>query len=281
MNSNKQGSLLVLIAVVLWSFAGFIIKTVETSALWIILIRSLAGGIFLSPFIFKKKIYPIKKVFVASVFMALFLLSVTITTQLSTAAMAISMQYAAPMYVIGYGFYKSRKIDKKKIIIFLLIFIGVFLNVLSSLKYANTLAMVSGVAIGITFVLYSAFLQQVTEGSPLGIVALINLFCSAFYMMALPFNYTSPPSSFKDLALLILAGVLISGLSYGLYGGGLRKINIERAMIIGLAEPILNPIWVFLATSEIPKSMTIAGILFILSGAVADIIFRRKPVESN
>ena len=213
--------------------------------------------------------------------MALFLLSITITTQISSAAMAISMQYAAPMYVIGYGFYKDKKIDYKKLIILVLIFIGVLINVLNSLKDANVLAMFSGLAIGITFVLYSVNLQKVEEGSPLGIVALINLICSFFYMLALPFNLTNPPSTLKDILLLILAGVLISGLSYALYGAGLRKVNIERAMIIGLAEPILNPIWVYLGNNEIPDLMTITGVLFILLGAVADIIFGKKETEES
>jgi len=36
---------LIFIAVVLWSLSGFIVKTVDASAIWITLIRS-AGGIY-------------------------------------------------------------------------------------------------------------------------------------------------------------------------------------------------------------------------------------------
>lgn len=281
LNSNNRGSFLILIAVILWSFSGFIIKTVEASALWIILIRSLAGGIFLSPFIFRRKIYPLKIVFLAGVFMALFLLSITVTTKISSAAMAISMQYAAPMYVIGYGFIKNKRIDYKKLLVLILIFIGVSINVLNSLKEANTVAMFSGLAIGITFILYSLSLQKINEGSPLGIIALINLICAFFYMLALPFNYENPPATLREILLLLLAGVFISGLSYALYGAGLRKVNIERAMIIGLAEPILNPIWVYLGNREIPEPMIMVGIAFILLGAVADIVLRKKGTEES
>ncbi len=56
------------------------------------------------PYIFKEKIYPIKNILFGGIFMAIFLLSLTITTRISSSAMAISMQYTAPIYVIGYGF---------------------------------------------------------------------------------------------------------------------------------------------------------------------------------
>ncbi|WP_315120127.1 DMT family transporter [uncultured Clostridium sp.] len=281
MDSTKKGSLLVLVAVILWSITGIITKTVNTSAIWINLIRSLSGGIFLSPFIFKQKIYPLKNVLIASVFMALFLMALTLTTQISSSAMAISMQYAAPMYVIAYGFYKNKRIDYKKLMVLILIFIGVFLNVLDSFKSANIIAIFSGLAIGITFILYSATLQKIESGSPLGIVALINLVCSFFYILVLPFNYTNVPSSLKDILLLCLAGVLVSGLSYALYGAGLRKIKVEKAMIIALAEPVLNPIWVFLGNKEIPEAMTIVGVIFILLGAVADILFKKHGSDDT
>lgn len=275
MDSTKKGSLLVLMAVILWSITGIIIKTVNASTIWIILIRSLSGGVFLSPFIFKQKIYPLKSVLIASIFMALFSAAITLTTQISSSAMAISMQYAAPMYVIAYGFYKNKKIDYKKLVVLILIFIGVFLNILDSFKSANILAIFSGLAIGITFIVYSASLQKIESGSPLGIVSLINLVCSFFYMLVLPFNYTNAPSSLKDILLLCLAGVLVSGLSYALYGAGLRKIKVEKAMIIALAEPVLNPIWVFMGNGEIPQIITIIGVIFILLGAVVDILFRK------
>ncbi len=268
---SQKGSSFVLIAVILWSVMGFIIKTVEASPIWILIIRSFIGGLSLAPFIFKEKIYPLKNVVITSVCMALFFISFTITTRISSSAMAIAMQTAAPMYVIGYGFYKRQKIDSKKLLILILIFLGVFLNVLSSYQSSNTLVMFIGLAIGICFALYSANMQKITNGSVLGIVALVNLMTTIIYLLILPFNYSSPPTSLRDLLLLSFAGVMVSGLSYAAYGAGLRRISIEKAMIIGLAEPILNPIWVFLGTGEIPEAMVIIGLVFILLGAFADI----------
>ncbi len=281
LSSSNKGSLLVLIAVVLWSVMGLIIKTVEASAIWILIIRSFTGGLFLSPFIFKEKIYPLKNVIITSILMVVFFLSFTITTRISSSAMAVSMQTAAPMYVIGYGFCKNKKIDLKKLITLLLIFIGVSLNVLSSFKSSNNLGMLTGLIIGVCYVLYSVSLKKIENGSALGIVSLINLVTTIIYLLILPFNYSTPPTSLKDIFLLTFAGIAVSGLSYASYGEGLKNITVEKAMIIGLAEPILNPIWVFLGNGEIPEPMTIIGLIFILIGALSDILFRKEKIEQN
>lgn len=280
MDFKKNGNMLIIVAVILWSITGIIIKTVEAGPIWINLVRSLSGGIFLSPFIFREKIYPIRSVVITSILMAIFLLSVTVTTLISSSAMAMAMQTAAPMYIIGYGFYKNKKVDRKKAIVLILIFIGVFLNILSCLNSVNNLAILFGLAIGISFILYSYNLQKVKSGSPLGIIGLINLICSFFYLVLIPFNYANPPSSLKDLILLCLAGVLVSGLSYAFYGAGLRKVSIENAVIIGLMEPILNPIWVYLGTGEIPEFITILGLIFILFGAGIN-VFVKENKEVN
>lgn len=275
MKIKENGYFLIIIAVIMWSTSGLLVKSVSAGPLWITLIRSLGGGIFLLPYVFKERIYPIKNVFLAGIFMALYLGALTITTKISSSAMAISMQYTAPMYIIAYSFYKEREITFKKFFVFLFIFIGVIFNTISNLS--NILAVIIGIITGVCFVFYTYNFQRVKDGNSLGIVALINLVSSVFYLFMLIFEHANPPSSKGEIILILFCGVLISGVSYAFYGAGLRKISIERALIICLAEPILNPIWVYLGNGEIPKYTTIIGLLFILLGAVTDILFNTKP----
>lgn len=279
MSYEKKGYISVFIAVVLWSLSGFIVKTVDASAIWISLIRSAGGFIFLSGFIRSKPIRPKKYVILAAIAMALFLLTLTITTQISTSAMAISLQYTAPMYLIAYNFIKDKKIEKKNLLVFAFIFIGVIINILGIFRDKNYLAIFTGLAIGLSFVFYSQFLQKVEDGNPLGIVSIINLICCGLYSLALPFNFGSPPTKISDLILIILAGILISGLSYALYSWGLRRVKLEKAVIIGLAEPILNPIWVLFFNGEVPPKNVILGMTFILGGALVDIFLSKDKEE--
>lgn len=279
MSYEKKGYISIFIAVVLWSLSGFIVKTVDASAIWITLIRSAGGFIFLSGFIKSKPIKPKKYLVLAAVSMSLFLLTLTITTQVSTSAMAISLQYTAPMYLIAYNFFKYKKIKKKNILVFTFIFIGVIVNILGIFRDRNYLAILTGLAIGLSFVCYSQFLQKVEEGNPLGIVSIINLICCGLYALALPFNFGNPPTKLGDIILIVLAGILISGLSYALYSWGLRRVKLEKAVIIGLAEPILNPIWVLLFNGEVPPRNVIIGMAFILGGALVDIFLSKEEVK--
>ena len=273
MKNYSKAYFLIIAAVVIWSLSGLLVKAVNTDPLWISLIRCLGGGIFLLPYIFKEKIYPMKNILFGGIFMAIFLLSLTITTRISCSAMAISMQYTAPMYVIGYGFYKSKEIKFEKFIVFLLIFAGIIFNSITSMNGGNWWAIVSGITIGLAFVFYSYNLQKVKKGNLLGIVALINIISAAFYGILLIFRYSPPPSSFNEIIILSISGIVISGISYALYGEGLREVSMEKAMIICLAEPILNPLWVYLGKGEIPSMITVIGSILILLSAIIDIVF--------
>ena len=276
MKNNSKAYFLIIAAVIIWSLSGLLVKAVNTDPLWISLIRCLGGGIFLLPYIFKEKIYPMKNILFGGIFMAIFLLSLTITTRISSSAMAISMQYTAPMYVIGYGFYKSKEIKFEKFIVFLLIFAGIIFNSITSMNGGNWWAIVSGITIGLAFVFYSYNLQKVKKGNLLGIVALINIISAIFYGVLLIFRYNPPPSNFGEIIILSISGIVISGISYALYGEGLREVSMEKAMIICLAEPVLNPLWVYLGKGEIPSMTTVIGSILILLSAIIDIVFSIK-----
>ena len=276
MKNNSKAYFLIIAAVIIWSLSGLLVKAVNVDPLWISLIRCLGGGIFLLPYIFKEKIYPMKNILFGGIFMAIFLLSLTVTTRISSSAMAISMQYTAPIYVIGYGFYKSKEIKFEKFIVFLLIFAGIIFNSITSMNGGNWWAIVSGITIGLAFVFYSYNLQKVKKGNLLGIVALINIISAIFYGVLLVFRYSPPPSSFNEIIILSISGIVISGISYALYGEGLREVSMEKAMIICLAEPVLNPLWVYLGKGEIPSMTTVIGSILILLSAIIDIVFSIK-----
>ena len=276
MKNNSKAYFLIIAAVIIWSLSGLLVKAVNADPLWISLIRCLGGGIFLLPYIFKEKIYPMKNILFGGIFIAIFLLSLTVTTRISSSAMAISMQYTAPIYVIGYGFYKSKEIKFEKFIVFLLIFAGIIFNSITSMNGGNWWAIVSGITIGLAFVFYSYNLQKVKKGNLLGIVALINIISAIFYGVLLVFRYSPPPSSFNEIIILSISGIVISGISYALYGEGLREVSMEKAMIICLAEPVLNPLWVYLGKGEIPSMTTVIGSILILLSAIIDIVFSIK-----
>lgn len=274
MKNIKKSYILIIAAVFIWSLSGLLIKTVKADSLWINFIRSLCGGVFLLPYAFKEKISPLKNIFLAGILMAIFLLSLTITTRLSTAAMGISMQYTAPIYAITYNCIKNKKFTLYKIWVLILISLGIFLNVISNLK--SPLAIFTGIIVGLAFVIYSYLLQGTKNGNPLGIISLVNIVAALFYAVILIFHRPSFPNSIEEIITIGISGIFISGISYAFYSESLRSINIERVLIICLMEPILNPIWVYLGKGEVPNLLTVVALIFILLGALLDIIYSKK-----
>jgi drug/metabolite transporter (DMT)-like permease len=79
-------------------------------------------------------------------------------------------------------------------------------------------------------------------------------------------------------------GMLQMGAPYFLFARGLRTISGHEAAGIGLLEPILVPIWVWLIWSsqpgyEAPRWWTFVGAAFILSGLVLRYSLSAKKEE--
>ena len=213
--------------------------------------------------------------------MAIFLFAMALTTKISSAAMAISMQYTAPIYMIAYNVYKNKYISTAKLLILLCILTGTILNIVGSIDGKSNIVIFTGLITGLSFVFYSVTLKKIQKGNPLGLVAFVNLIAAAFCGLMLAFHYTEPPKSIGDISVLIVSGIVISGLSYSYYLKGLRKIPIERALNICLVEPVLNPIWVYLGKEELPPKIVILGIVFILAGTLIDILLEKKKNEEG
>lgn len=278
---NSSGYLFVLAAAVLWSLSGVLIKTVSASAIWISLIRSVVASLLLLPFFLKRKIEPVKSLAITGVWYFIFISSFTLTTKIGSSAMAVAMQYSAPIYLMAYEAVKEKKIQFRKIPIFVLFLIGILLCVLDGLNSASLFSIFTGIIIGISFLLYSINLKNIKSGSALGIVGGVNLVAVPFFLAVLPLDFRPVPNGLSSIIPIVLAGIFISAVSYAIYGEGLKKIPVESALIIAMAEPLLNPIWVYLATKYIPPLFTMLGLLFILMGVCISIYLPSNQVNEK
>ena len=54
-------------------------------------------------------------------------------------------------------------------------------------------------------------------------------------------------------------GMVYGGVAYILYSMAIKYVSALTAILIATIEPILNPVWVFLAIGEIPSMYAVAG----------------------
>jgi drug/metabolite transporter (DMT)-like permease len=72
----------------------------------------------------------------------------------------------------------------------------------------------------------------------------------------------------RQLPVLAGFGLFQMALPYVIFARGLRTITSQEATVIGLLEPVLLPVWVYLAWGEVPAAWTVIGAALILAGLV-------------
>ena len=72
----------------------------------------------------------------------------------------------------------------------------------------------------------------------------------------------------RSALVLSLLGVFQLAGAYALFLRGLKHVTATRAAIIGMAEPVANPLWVFLLVGERPALLSLLGGAIVL-GAIA------------
>jgi drug/metabolite transporter, DME family len=85
-----------------------------------------------------------------------------------------------------------------------------------------------------------------------------------------------PPLPLPQVALLSLMGLVQLALPLILFAAGAKHVPVVPAMLIALADVVLNPFWVWLIHGEQPPSGTIAGGVLILSAIVGATLYENR-----
>lgn len=79
--------------------------------------------------------------------------------------------------------------------------------------------------------------------------------------------------SLHDAALGIFFGAFHSAAGLALLAIGTRHVTAATAGLLMLAEPVLSPIWVWLAIDETPTAMALLGGLFVLTAVMGQALY--------
>ena len=71
--------------------------------------------------------------------------------------------------------------------------------------------------------------------------------------------------SVSDLAGVAFLGVVQIGIAYAVFGFGIARVAALEAALIGMLEPVLNPVWVFLFLGETPGWWAVLGGVIIIA----------------
>lgn len=272
-----RGVLFLLGAALLWSTGGFLIKLVDVSGMAVSSGRSIVAAFTLMALTGRVPLRPPLPVFRCGVLYALTVTTFVIATKLTTAANAIVLQYAAPVYVaLLSARYLHERITPRDCLAIALVLIGMGVFFADGISVGSNIGNLFAVLSGICFASFVVSLRQIRKQNPVDAVIVGN--CGAF-LIGLPWLVESAWDSSSIVGVLLL-GVFQLGLSYYLYTQAIVHVTAFEAVLIPVVEPILNPVWVYFGMGEKPSPWALCGGVIVLAAVTWRALGRRK-VESS
>ncbi|MCL2748414.1 MAG: DMT family transporter [Oscillospiraceae bacterium] len=255
---RRKGPLCMVAASLCWSLGGLCIKFIPWGAMSIVGMRALLAAIVFSLFRRSLKIKFTWGNVLAGACLAATTILFVFANQLTTAAAAILLQFSAPIFIILIELVLYRKKPKFSealavsitILGMLLFFAG---NLGAGYLPGNLLAIASGLTFAGVFVFNKRPDADPTQSVMLGF--LINVVAGVPFLLLDPLVGADPTAWGFAIAL----GVVQVGLAYVFFTLGIKGTPALLACLITALEPVLNPVWVFLAQGETPGWFSIAG----------------------
>lgn len=272
-----MGALLVVLAAALWSTGGVGVKIANAEPLVIAGLRSAFALAFMGIVLVvrmrtsRERVMPLLRrplVWGAAASYALMVVMFCLSARRTTAANAIFIQYTAPVYVA----LLSQKLLREKASAY--DFVSVF-AALGGMGLAFGGELGAGKVTGNVLAVLSSFgfaglplclrLEEQKRPSPLAPLVAMCLGNVLAATVALPAIALHPPHDDRTWTVLFLLGTVQIGLPYVLYGIAVRRMRALESSLLAMIEPVLNPVWVLLATGERPSVMAAFGGALILA----------------
>mgnify|MGYP002776329419 CR=1 FL=1 len=267
MHTDRRGALLVLGSAAVWSFGGAIARFLQVSDNWVTVFwRSVfAFGFLLAFMLYKHGALGTRQLFAAmglaglGVALCFATASTCFVVALSytTVANVLLMQAGVPLIAALLGFLLFReRVSVATWIAIACVIAGVAIMVSSSLGGA-----VSPVGDGLALLIAVVFACATVITRRHAHVAMMPAVCLGTLIAALVSGsmVNSFGVSTADLGLLFLFGAANLGLGMALFVSGARLLPSALAALLGTAEPVLGPIWVWLIHGEVPGMRTLIG----------------------
>ncbi|MGF7056786.1 DMT family transporter [Brassicibacter mesophilus] len=272
--STKNRSLIEIhIAVFLFGISGLFGKLIALPSIIIVLGRVLLSSLFLLLILlYLKQDIKLKEgkdylyLTVMGVILAIHWSSFFKSIQVSTVAIGLLTFSTFPVFVTFLEpYFLKEKIKFKDIIIAGITFLGVLL-VIPRFKLDNNLTQGAlwGILSGFTYGVLSILNRKyVREYSSL-VIAFYEQCIATIALIPFLFVY-KPEVQTKEVLLLIILGIVFTGISHSLFINGLKEVKAQTASIISCLEPVYGIVFATFLLREIPVSRELIGGMIILS----------------
>jgi drug/metabolite transporter (DMT)-like permease len=293
MNEKTKGLFAIALCAVLWSTSGLFIKIIPWHPMVIAGGRSLIAALFIlgirrlgrtgrDPDARRSLDRQLTRqqrrwVVLAALSYTATMISFVVANKMTASANVILLQYIAPVWaaLFGWGIAKEKP-GTEHWVALVAVALGLYLFFKDGLGGGSFAGDAIAMLSGLTFALYSVFMRLQKHGRPENAIILAHILTA---VIGLPFIFSSPPIlTLGSGAAMLALGIVQIGMASLLFAYAIRRISAVQAMLTAMVEPVLNPVWVFLATGEQPGASVLTGGAVILGAVLMSSLagFRRR-----
>jgi drug/metabolite transporter (DMT)-like permease len=268
-------------AATLWSLSGVVVKVVQVPSLTFTMWRSIGAALLMLALVrFSKGRVPANRWMLFSVVANTLVVSLLITAMtLSTAAAGILLQYTGPVFCALLAWvFQGRKIGAGTAAALAIATAGVAIMLVGGGAPGGWVGPTAGLLSGLAFGAFILVLERLdrtvdNNSNPFAVVCLNNLGTAILILPVTLYLGQAWAEPWK-IGLVVLTGMVQLAVPYVLFQLALRRVSPVEASLLILAEPVLNPVWVWLATGEQPGWATFAGGAAILLALVVEVLHK-------
>ena len=294
------GVLLLIGAAVLWSVSGVAVKRAQVDPIVFTTLRSLGAALTLAPLLplgrrLTGRAWPAPRLAVGlGLVHTVMVASFIAATTWASAAEGILLQYSAPAWVALIGWLAlGRRVDRPTLVALLIASAGVLIMLADSILGAGAVSPIgpllgliaglgyAGVILGLDAVDADATRRT---GGPANVFAVVCINNTLSGLILLPWAWSRGLGDLAGgaIAFILAVGAIQMAVPYILFQLGLRRVGPVAAGLLSLAEPILNPVWVWLDVGEAPPPSAFAGgSLVLLAVVITAVLGRRRGARSR
>ena len=198
----------------------------------------------------------------------------------TTVAIATICYYLAPAFVTLGSPLVGEKLTAKKLACIGVAMVGMVF--VSGVLQGSQIGSLLGVALGIgAAVLYASVILLNKKLSPIGAYDRTLCQLGAASIVVMPYILVSNGFTFGQMTpvswgILIVVGIVHTGIAYALYFGGIQAVNAQTAAILSYLDPVLSIILSSLILRERLDAFSIIGAILILGSALYSELPGRK-----
>lgn len=266
--SQKRAMLLMCLCAFLWSIGGLFIKLLPWNAAAICGVRSGISALIILLYMAKMKYRLTLKnpmVWLAGLGLMGTMLLFVSANKLTTSANAIVLQSTSPLYIMVIAaLFLGARYSRRELVMVGIVMAGITLFFFDQLTpgglLGNLLALLSGLTMAL---MYTASGRLPDDSSSMSALVVGHLGAA---LAGLPFLLLSPPAITPlSVASILILGVFQLGIPYILYAIAVRRCSPLSCSLIGMIEPLFNPVWVFLVVGEAPGFFAFIGGIIVLA----------------